>query len=279
VIVNDRLVYLRLQKCASTTISALLLDCVGGDRVQPSHRRLDFDPGSRVVFGSVRDPWSWYVSVWSFGCSGKGLSRRQTGSRPRRRAIGRTLVDELRGDRRSPSAALREFRANRRRPNDLYERLYSDVSDVGAFREWLALVHDPERAGDFNPNYFAGSLPHVAGLFTFDYLWLFSRDSEPIRTPSAFTDQSSLGAFDGEQNLCTAIVRTDRLGPELVEVLRTAGYDVAGGLADRVLAASSQRSNSSAHRSTRDYYDPASIDLVARRDAFLIAKHHFAPPN
>ena len=104
-IVNDRLVYLRLQKCASTAVSALLLECVGGERRQPSHRRLDFDPGSRTVFGSVRDPWSWYVSVWSFGCAGKGLSRRLTGSRPRRRAVGRLLLDEMRGERRSPTTA------------------------------------------------------------------------------------------------------------------------------------------------------------------------------
>lgn len=278
-IVNDRLVYLRLQKCASTAISGLLLDCVGGERRQPSHRRLDFDPAARVVFGSVRDPWSWYVSVWSFGCAGKGLSRRLTGSRPRRRAVGRVLLDEMRSERRSPSAALREFRANRDRPVDHYERLYADVDDVDAFREWLRLVHDPARAGDFNPNYFSGPLPAIAGLFTFNYLWLFARDVEPVRTPGALHTHDDVGAYDRSGNVCAAIIRTDRLGPELVAVLRTAGYDVDGGLGARVLDASSRRSNASRHRSTRDYYDDATIALVARRDEYLIAKHGFAPPT
>jgi hypothetical protein len=189
------------------------------------------------------------------------------------------LLDEMRGERRSPTTALREFRANRKRPVDLYERLYRDVDDVGAFREWLGLVHDPARAGDFNPNYFLGPLPAVAGLFTFNYLWLFTRDVGPVRTPGALATQHDLAAYDSETNACATVVRTDRLGPELVEVLRTAGYDVDGGLGARVIEASSHRSNASRHRSTRDYYDDDAIALVGRRDEFLIAKHGFRPPS
>ncbi len=275
VIVNDRLVFLRLQKCASTTISGLLLKTVGGERLEPSHRRIDFDPGSRFVFASVRDPWSWYLSMWSFGCQGKGLARRHTGSRPRLRSIGTTLIREVKSDRRSLKAALAEFSAHRSRPVEMYERLYRDVNDVGAFREWLRIVHDDAGASDLNPNYFLGSLPAIAGFYTFNYLWLFVRDIVPIQTVGAIKNSDALATFDAEQNICDAFVRTDRLSNDLPAALTCAGYDMNGELGDRVRAGSAIRANQSAHSALIDYFDDSAVELVAGRDALIIAKHQF----
>lgn len=276
-IVNDRLVYLRLQKCASTMISGLLVEAVGGERLAPSHRRLDFDADGRLVFASLRDPWSWYVSVFAFACEGKGLANRLTGSQPRRRAVARVVAAELRA-RRSPLPALRVYAANRARPAPLYQRLLRDADDVGAFREWLALVHDPRRAGDLAPGYSRASMHEVAGFYTYKYLHLLARDARPISHTGAWVEVDELVAFDREQNVCDAFVRLDRLEPDLLSVLERAGYDLTDGLRAQIATACRDARNRSRHRPVTDYYDAAAIALVRRRDALIVDKHDFAMP-
>lgn len=73
--VNDSFFYLQMQKTGCTRIAEILLDVVGGEQLNPKHTTV-VKP-DRPVIGSIRSPWAWYVSLWSFGCQGEGGYRTQ----------------------------------------------------------------------------------------------------------------------------------------------------------------------------------------------------------
>ena len=85
-VVSDKLVYLELQKTASTLIGSVLVDFFGAEHRYPKHGRLPPDCRDRFVVGSVRNPWDYYVSLWSFGGGGEGGLHKRLTQRQFRRA-------------------------------------------------------------------------------------------------------------------------------------------------------------------------------------------------
>ncbi len=69
--VADRLIYLELQKTGSKQIRRLLSSCIGGKQTGKHNRMTELQPG-RMIVDSIRNPWAWYVSLWAFGCLGRG---------------------------------------------------------------------------------------------------------------------------------------------------------------------------------------------------------------
>ena len=65
----DRLLYIDLHKTGCSHIGRLLQETVGGRRLG-KHNRPSAMPTDRMIIGSVRNPWDWYVSLWAFGCKG-----------------------------------------------------------------------------------------------------------------------------------------------------------------------------------------------------------------
>src|SRR5690242_11138314 len=126
----DNLVFLQLQKCASTRIAEILTDNVGG-HVVGKHEPFRGDPAGKRFLGSVRNPWSWYVSLWAFGCSGKGRVYNQvavTNSSSAALKFAWSFRRELHYNPLAGIAALRSSRAN----------------DVAAWQDMYADADDPE---------------------------------------------------------------------------------------------------------------------------------------
>jgi len=72
-LVTDQFVFVDLPKCASSHLLRILQASFGGERrgthvpVPPSLVR-----SGRAIWSSIRNPWDWYVSLWAYGCDGKG---------------------------------------------------------------------------------------------------------------------------------------------------------------------------------------------------------------
>src|SRR5215471_4451854 len=72
-LISEKLIFIELQKTGSTHIKGLLRKLVGGENDGkhnvPSEELIT--SGKKFV-ASVRDPWAWYLSLWSYGCLQKG---------------------------------------------------------------------------------------------------------------------------------------------------------------------------------------------------------------
>ena len=69
--ISDKIVFIHLQKTGGVHISQLLSKLLEGEK-QPGHLQVDPEYHSRFIIGSMRNPWDWYVSLWAYGCAGKG---------------------------------------------------------------------------------------------------------------------------------------------------------------------------------------------------------------
>jgi hypothetical protein len=289
VLVNDRMIVLRLRKCATTQVAAIVKLVVGGTfRKSPefgsgrptSHGRLDIPLEGRRVLGTVRDPWSWYVSLWAYGCAGRGgLHKRVTRDRSAVSTLG-AMWREMRTQRRLPRESFATYRAVTR-GSTAWADLYADVDDAAAFRTWLSLVLDPREAPLLDPCYAATGLPDIVGLLSWRYLALFSRDPEPLLRPGTLRSADEVRAFDVAQNVCDDLVRTDRIADEMPGVFARAGYVLDDEQQTRLaeLTGEGASRNVSSHRAWSEYYDAATTELVATRDRLIIERHGFAVPN
>ena len=84
--VKNKFIYLHVPKTGGTFIEKQIYDLGIGTSIGPTHATLREIPNKKnlITVTSVRNPWEWYVSLWSFRRSyrercakeGKGLSHR-----------------------------------------------------------------------------------------------------------------------------------------------------------------------------------------------------------
>ena len=235
------------------------MDLFGGKKRVPTHGLLPPDCRDRFVVGSVRNPWDYYVSLWSFGCEGNGGMHRRSTQREFRAAI-----------RHLPAVApiLHELT----KPAADWRAVYAEPHAPEQFRQWLLQVHDPDRASDFEGPYGASRFRHIAGMATYRYCRLYADDFEGVlAAQTAGQIERTLEA----SFLPDAMIRTEHVTEDLLFTVRRAGYDVDDVLEKQVVDRTTKTVNSSEHLPYAAYYDDAAIELVAERDALIIERHGY----
>lgn len=276
-LVGERLIYLQLQKTGSTRITDLIQATVGAEE-RSKHdriRRVDLaepELGSKYRLGSVRSPFSYYVSLWAFGChKAGGIFERTTG-------ISRAdQAPHLRGSfgHKTVPLAERDRRARKRAARWL--ETYTHADDADAYRAWIALLNHPKYRGDVGEGYGKSAIARHAGLLTYRYAVLFvlgvvpGEPHEELGTPESFRE------YVEANHLCQGMVRVEHLADDLEAAMTAAGHQLTDEQRALIHGRTDAKGeNRSKHRPTEWYYDDATRDLVARRDRFVIERHGYS---
>ena len=134
--VTDKLIYIQLHKTASTHISRLLKEVIGGNQLK-KHSLASLESKHNFVLGSIRNPWDWYVSLWSYGCRNKGSLQQ--------RLIHRThFLYRLRCWKASPIQNFEHFVkgliSSVFRPRNKWRQVYADATNPLLFQSWLKML-------------------------------------------------------------------------------------------------------------------------------------------
>ena len=266
--VNQRLVYLQLQKTGSTHVAMLLDRLIGGEQIG-KHNRLpaSLRAARNLVVGSIRSPWDWYVSLWGFGCDDAGgLAGRLT--------AGVTLRGH--GYGRHPVHAVRALAHEIRRSRTTWARLYSDVEDPRLFRQWLAMIHDPRNRYALGEQYARSSISTFSGFLTYRYAFLYSAELKALYS-SATGSPEKLAAWLENQCVLDCTIRKEHLETDLLGALRRCEFLLDE---DQInLIRSAGRTNVSSRRpELQFYYDAQTIELVGTRDRYLVDKYGYTAP-
>lgn len=185
--VADRFVYVHMQKTGGTRIREMLTELTEGRGVGRQHGFFDAKP-NKLVFGSIRNPWAWYVSLWAFGCEGRG-----------------GLQSRLQPD---------------------WQYLYKDVDDPELFREWLRKVYSEEATAQMRNGYGRFSLRGDVGFMSYRYAYLYLPGVD-LETAPYFRDYFELENYDREHNMVDAWIKLEDLAYTLYAALKLAGYEVS----------------------------------------------------
>lgn len=218
----------------------------------------------RLVTGSIRNPFDWYVSIWGYGCDGKGFLReRLTGPK---RITGH-------GYRHSLQLGIASLLADMRQNRNFWTELYSDSSSPILFRRWLAAIHDPRNRFRIGEGYSRSSLSLFAGLYTYRYCYLF-HDSVSHLLDGGIRNLQQLIEADREHNIVKHFIRMEQINRDLLDMLAKSGTRVEADFGSRIR--SLERTNPSSRKKDFSYYyDEKTADLVISRDAFLLKKHNY----
>ena len=226
-ITTNRLVFLHLHKSGGTFVNECLLRFVPEARQIGYHlprRLIPTEAGGLPVVGFVRNPWSYYVSWYSF--------QRQQGNP---NFLYRILSDD----------GERNFDATIRNMMDL---------GAGSIRLDLILRALPTSYSNQGLNLPAFALAPIRntqlGFYSYLYRYLYGGNGDPVR----------LG-------------RMEQLRDELPALLQSVGETPSVEMNEFIVAAAPR--NISRHVDYCHYYSDSLRDLVAERDAEVIARHGY----
>jgi hypothetical protein len=260
-IYTDKTIFFELQKAGGTHVRSIIQQ-LDPDKVSIIGKHDNIraypleDADKKLKVGNIRNPWDWYVSLWSFGCQGRG------GLYSRVTEPGKTQSGKY--------EKLTQKLGLKRPDHDLWERLYSDHLNVDHFRTWLKklLVED-----DFTllNGFKEAPLSDFAGFLTYRYLLLYTRHE--YRDLLKVNTYKKLIAFDKKRNYMDIILRNERLHEELLQNAPLMGLPVERL---KTMLATMERTNASKRdRDFRNYYDEETRLLVEEKEKFLVEKYQY----
>jgi len=268
--VSDEVIFLQLHKTACTHVTRVLQAHLGGE-VSLKHSPLTINPQDRLILGSVRNPWDWYVSLWAFGCMSKGsLFSQLTASR------AKILMRSGRRSLRNLTNAWARFAIT---PDILtsdtgkWNDVYREAADPEDFRLWLKGILSKEGQVRISDDYSVLPLNEFCGLLTYRFVSLFSDQSAWTKQSGSITNHEKLESYFQKHCVVQRFVRNESVESDLLETLEMLGVKAN----DEYFRG--DRTNSSSRKDVSFYYDEETIELVAHRDRFIIEQFGYAPPK
>ena len=256
-LVSHKLVFLELQKTGSTHIKQLLKQTIGGKNDgKHNQASTELRESGKEFVGSIRDPWSWYLSLFTYGCQEKGGVFIRT-TNPKH---WNKLTPE---ERATPGFEHYDVEFTR--------KLYLDPDNAENFKHWLKLVTTtgPHRKL-IEDGFYASPLSTIAGLMTFRYFLLFCDEGVDVPA-SAVKSMKALKDYEAKHRFVKHIIRNEQLSEDLIKVCEACGEDFTED--QLALIREKPKTNQSARKAPRShYYDDIAVDLVAKREKFIIDK-------
>ncbi len=260
-LINDKFVYFDLQKTGSShmlkilsqlpSLNSTVLDKHALYHTIPEDLVSDFQ--SILKIGTIRNPWDWYVSIWAFGCLGRGGLHYRL-----------TKVPKL-----SSYSGMKEFlfHSSKRRE---WKRVYKDSFNPELFRDWLKNLLN-EKKTDFREGYNESPISGFAGLLTFRFLKIYSYDF--MKKSAGITDLNMLTEFDKENNFIDIMLKTETLHTSLIDNAENMGISVEE-MKD-TLKKMVEKTNKSIRNNYHFYYDDETAELVKQKEKFIIEKYNY----
>lgn len=274
-LIADKLIFIEFRNTGASHVEKLLQKIVGGE-VENKHRAPPEEILSgRIIFGSVRDPWGWYLSLWAAGCAQQGdLYQRLTSDKTWAKISEKIEANaKARGEQAAAEQVKRVVL-----PDDLSaERArtfwYSDPENVEAFREWLRVACSLQTRRTVDPHMAKSPIGKIAGLMTYRYFNLYVRGASDI--PVTVGTQDGLRAFEASNSIVQHVIRQDSVTEDLIKALDRSGIALSDE--QRKMIYDTKASGRPAR--IERFYDEESVELVARREKFIIERFGYHRPH
>lgn len=274
--VSNDLIFLELQKTGGSHILRLLELMFDRGEIIGKHNRLNLENvGERFVFGSIRNPWNWYVSLWAYGAGNKGAIRHRTTKGVDFNYYHADLPHDMGKDWLNPKELALAIWHDIKKPTNNWAATYVDSDNAANFRSWLKMILSYEQRFDIGEGYAFSPLSKHSGLMTYRYFRLFTHADEIYKNKSIEL-LSNLKEFDESNSISKGMIRTEHLEDDFIQLMNSAGKSLTVEQEQNIR--SQKKTNTSKRKPISFYYDQQTIDLVSKKEQFIINKYHYLPP-
>lgn len=238
----ESLVYLDLEKTGCTHVQRLLNTIVDEDLLSfKKHARPLHPVGEKTCLLTIRNPWDWYVSLWAFGCSGRGRVRMR-------------LVNA----------------------DSEISKLYDDPRDAVAFRRWLQYMHDPKFISSkvLGENYAISSNENIIGLYTHRWLGMII-PGYPVKLGKSL-ELRQLRKLIEQKSLKPVVIHQESLEKDLTSALLGSNVRKAPNWEQFIIKRALKKQNTSDRAAYTYYYDEDSAALIAERESLIIDAYGYS---
>ncbi|WP_334013445.1 hypothetical protein [Alteromonas sp. S167] len=272
--VAKELVFTELHKTAGSHIGMLLANTLGGEQIG-KHNRIPVELRSKFVLGSIRNPWDWYVSLWGYGCDGKGSVFFNTTRKNNALDSSNALVREMFGSSLTPMLICRQWRHEQTKPTEIWQSVYKDVDDVEGFRRWIRLMFSEERRFDIGEGFGNSPLSSRHGLLSYRFFKLFTGIDRQIYAKNFNTTMDGLTRVWENYGFINAFVKQESLEEDFINALMLAGVTLSDTQQTEIRKARENKTNTSSRKPSKEYYDEETANLIFDRERFIIDKFSY----
>lgn len=275
--ISKNFIYTELHKTAGTHIGKWLKTLAPGEQVG-KHNVIPKNYRDRIVLGSVRNPWDWYVSLWGYGCDQKGSVRHQTKNKINIHYYRQQLPKEMNLDHLPIRVLIKQLRSDIFKPTDQWEESYKDSTNPICFKNWLKLMFNKQRTFDIREGYGFSPLADTAGLLSYRFMKLFTDlDSELYSKNSKFS-HSNLHDIWNEYKIANYFIRMEHLEIDLIEAMKLADVVISPENIKLLHAAKNKKTNTSSRLPTAHYFNDETIQLIYNQEKLIIDLFNYEPP-
>ena len=264
---SDKICYLELTRSGSTHVHKLLKKYIPNGKQIGHHGPADANTinSQRFFLGSIRNPWDWYVSIWSFGCDqGGSIWHALTHKKIYFSQIGVFSKPLL-----APYIFLQQFF----KPLEKWRKLFSDPDNSENFKEWLKLLLGNTRLHDVRHGYGFSSIHRFAGIMTYLYVHLHSSKREQL-FKNTIKSELELKEFDKQNNILNYTIKNESLEKNFIDFLSLIKINIDDKEKEKIYGLR-RTSFSSNKRNLNYYYDQECYDLVKEKEKIIIEKYSY----
>ncbi|CUI00283.1 hypothetical protein [Leisingera aquaemixtae] len=265
---SDEFVYVDLNKTGSVSVLNWLHALEFPPRQVTHHLKPDEAIASSGIlkFATIRNPWDYYLSLWSYGVKRKRKSGPYL-------ALTRFRPLKSRGYTQNPFRAVCGFvpalLAAARQDWTANLHLYADPNNPDAFRTWLRKVMDPKLAPLLSGAYYSSRLHSHSGLYSYRFCNLYCAGSKTLHS-GHLRDPQSLAEWAEENCYIDRFLHTESLAADFRSVMIDHRLARAETLDTVIGAGKPMNASRSAAAKRSDFYDMETRQLVADRESLII---------
>ena len=266
----DQLIYIQMQKTACTHIASLLSHLFDGEQIgKHNAATIDQIKNTRYFISSIRNPWDWYLSLWTFGVQGKGAFMKRLTQKKNIIALFKLMF-------KNPKKNYHMVLIEILKDTALWNNVYDNIENIESFRRWLKLIHNPDNSRFLGEGYETTRITSFCGFMTYRYLYLCCKNVKELRIPGMISNYSDLVQFEKNNCYIDFFVRQESLEDTLCEAVEKVKVFTQE---EKEHIYGAKKTNASKRSFLlSEYYDDESIELIHNRDTLLIEKFGYSPP-
>ena len=262
--ISKKICFLELEKTGISAINKFFKDHIkDGEATQPhDYVTEDLMKKELLFIGSIRNPYDWYISRWSYGCMMKNEDSLYKNLVNKRLSYSR--IKNINGQYLKKFTYLKKqiFKNSK-----FWSELYSDSYNAKNFKKWLKALLGNNKKNELAEQYYFSSFNKNLGYMTFRYLIMFTNPNNRNQIFNTLNSYNDIKNFDKEFNFINYFIKIENLYSDLNKLFKTLNLNVESNL--------EKINTSNRNQEINYYYDDECKEIVKNCDKFLFEKYNY----